>query len=217
MYGSRIDILTSFLDPCDVFADVGCDHAFCTKYMLDSGKCRQAIATDLREKCLQKAIDLLGDYAGEGRCLFFCTDGLDGVPYADEVLIAGMGGEEMARILSRRIPPRFVLQPMRNVSKVRKTLITHGARILQDTVFKADGYYYVLLKGVSAEDGEGPAEPYTALEMEYGKEYKSAAVQEYLAYRLERKERYAAGIAEPREKDTIWKEIQLLKEALGLS
>ncbi len=217
MTPSRIAILTSFLDPCKTFADIGCDHALCTKYMLDSGMCRRAIATDISEKCLQKARDLLADYAKEGRCSFICTDGLDGVPDADETLIAGMGGEEMAKILDRKVPSKFILQPMRNFAKVRASLISQGACIAQDTVFKADGYYYVLIKGYAAGAYEGPAEEYTPLELEYGKEYKSKAVQEYLAYRLERKSRYAEGIAEPREKDAIWKDIQLLKEALGLS
>ncbi|MCD8307986.1 MAG: class I SAM-dependent methyltransferase [Clostridia bacterium] len=215
MTNSRIDLLTAYLDPCDVFADIGCDHALCTKHMLDTGKCRAAIATDISDKCLQKARDLLADYAALGRCSFICTDGLDGVPDADEVLIAGMGGEEMARILERRIPHKFVLQPMRNVSKVRITLISHGACITQDTVFRADGFYYVLLKGLSAESFAGHAEEYTPLETEYGKEYRSAAVQEYLAYELDKKLRYAEQIEAPREQDRIWKDIRLLKEALG--
>ncbi len=220
MTPSRIAILTTFLDPCETFADIGCDHALCTKYMLDTNKCRRAIATDISEKCLQKARDLLADYAQEGRCSFICTDGLDNVPDADETLIAGMGGEEMAKILDRKVPSKFVLQPMRNFAKVRMSLLSQGAHITQDTVFRADGYYYVLIKGFSAGAYEGPADSadaYTPLELEYGKEYRTPAVQEYLAYRLERKQRYAEGIAEPREQDAIWKDIQLLKEALGLS
>ncbi|MCD8286109.1 MAG: class I SAM-dependent methyltransferase [Clostridia bacterium] len=215
MIPSRIATLTSYLDPCDTFADIGCDHALCTKYMLDNGLCRKAIATDISDKCLQKARDLLAEYALQGRCEFICTDGLDGVPEADEVLVAGMGGEEMARILERRMPPKFILQPMRNFAKVREALISHGACILQDTVFKADGYYYVLLKGACTGAHEGPAEEYTPLELEYGKGYGSPEVREFLSYELEKKQRYAQGIEAPREQDRIWKDIQLLKEALG--
>ena len=36
MYGKRIETLCSLLTAAEIFADVGCDHGYCTEYMLKS-------------------------------------------------------------------------------------------------------------------------------------------------------------------------------------
>mgnify|MGYP003307993812 CR=1 FL=1 len=38
-YGKRIDTLCSLLDKVETFADVGCDHGYCSEYMLKNGLC----------------------------------------------------------------------------------------------------------------------------------------------------------------------------------
>ena len=38
----RIDIICSHLPEADVFADIGCDHGYCTQYMLKNRRCRLA-------------------------------------------------------------------------------------------------------------------------------------------------------------------------------
>ena len=43
----RIKTLCSLLEKTDVFADVGCDHGYCTQYMLESGLCERAIFSDI--------------------------------------------------------------------------------------------------------------------------------------------------------------------------
>ena len=40
-YGKRIDTLCSLLTPVKVFADVGCDHGYCTEYMLKNELCER--------------------------------------------------------------------------------------------------------------------------------------------------------------------------------
>ena len=42
-YGKRIDTLCSLLTPCKSFADVGCDHGYCSEYMLKNGLCEKAV------------------------------------------------------------------------------------------------------------------------------------------------------------------------------
>ena len=58
-YGKRIDTLCSFLTPAKVFADVGCDHGYCTEYMLKNGLCEKAIFSDVSKGSLAKAEKLL--------------------------------------------------------------------------------------------------------------------------------------------------------------
>lgn len=61
----------------------------------------------------------------------------------DEAMIAGMGGEEIVKILSAAAqkPERLVLQPMKNAPALRKYLVSAGYRIAEDVTFR-DGKFY---------------------------------------------------------------------------
>ncbi len=141
--------------PCGkVFADIGCDHGYIAKAMLDSGKCKKAIVSDISEKCLQKAVNLLGEYIEKGVALGVVSDGFDKLENVDVALIAGMGGEEICSILSReKVLPKFlVLQPMKNPEKVRNLVLQLGYKFEKDSVFKSAGKFYDLLVLVKGKD-----------------------------------------------------------------
>ncbi len=166
---SRIDIICSHLPEADVFADIGCDHGYCTQYMLKNGRCRLAYISDISAGSLQKARTLLRREVEEGRCIPVVADGLDGVKECDLVLIAGMGGEEIVRILERGyLPKKFVLQPMKNSEKVRRFLIGRGCSITLDYTFE-DGKFYDLIAG-EAPSSEGGADGYTEWELRFGRD-----------------------------------------------
>ena len=105
---------------CKVFADVGCDHGYIAKAMIDSRKCEKVVISDISEQCLSKAQKLLREELANDKALSIVTDGLKDLPYCDCVLIAGMGGEEIVKIIinSPFLPEKFVLQPMKNAEKV---------------------------------------------------------------------------------------------------
>lgn len=161
----RIDIICSHLPHTDVFADVGCDHGYCTKYMLDRGLCRLAYISDISAASLHKAERLLQNEIVAGRCIPVVADGLNGIEKCDCVLIAGMGGEEMIHVLSNReIPSLFVLQPMKNTEKVRTFLLEQGCKITLDYTFE-DGKFYDLIVG-NASGGDC----YSQAELRYGRD-----------------------------------------------
>ena len=54
-YSKRIDTLCSLLEKTNVFADVGCDHGYCSEYMLKNELCNKAILSDISKGSLQKA------------------------------------------------------------------------------------------------------------------------------------------------------------------
>ena len=126
-YGKRIDTLCSLLTPAKVFADVGCDHGYCTEYMLKNELCEKAIFSDVSKGSLAKAEKLLASFVEEGRAVGVFGDGFYGVDKSvDEVLIAGMGGSEIVSILSDKkhgfMPKRFVFQPMHDSKKLKDFL-----------------------------------------------------------------------------------------------
>ena len=172
-YGKRIDTLCSLLTQAETFADVGCDHGYCSEYMLKSGLCKRAILSDISRGSLAKAESLLAPYIRSGAAVAVLGDGFKGVPAdTDEVLIAGMGGSEILSILSDKafgfIPKRFVFQPMHDTEKLRRYLVENGGYIERDFTFQ-DGKFYDVLVGRRAEKN-AEKQAYTDAEYEFGKD-----------------------------------------------
>ncbi len=162
----RIANLTSLLGSCTVFADIGCDHGYLTEFMLKNHLCERAYITDISAKSLHKAEILLKQYIDAGICVPIVTDGLENVPRCDFVLIAGMGGEEIVKILGKSdLPETFLLQPMRNAEGLRRHLVGRGARILLDYTFSDGKKYYDVIKG-TAVGGDS----YTETELRFGRD-----------------------------------------------
>ena len=164
----RLAAVCGELEKCDTFADVGCDHGYCTLYMLEKGLCRTAQISDISAKSLKKAQALLSAYIADGRVRPVVCDGLAGVDRGTEqVLIAGMGGEEIVKILSDGfLPPKLVLQPMKNAEKVRAFLLGRGYALLHDHTFYADKKFYDLIKAVKG----GKQEDYNKDMLSFGRE-----------------------------------------------
>lgn len=149
-YSKRIERLCAHLKKTDVFADVGCDHGYCTEYMLDNGLCSFAFFCDISKGSLQKAEKLLQGYVEQGKAKGVLGGGFCGLhSEVDEVLIAGMGGSEILGILTDKkygfIPKYFVFQPMHDCEKLRKYLVESGANILHDYTFYEGKYYDVIV------------------------------------------------------------------------
>lgn len=208
----RIAELCAYIDACDTFADVGCDHGYCTQYALERGLCRRAIIADVSAKSLSKAEKLLSGHIASGAVLSVCCDGLDDIPEdTEQVLIAGMGGEEIIKILTRGfIPRKFIFQPMKNAPLLRRYLISRGCNITRDDVFGDDKFYFVT-KGTR----QGAAPDYDELEYAFGRDsLKNPAFARYAATELNKKLSYLGGCDEGSDSSSLRREIALLKGAI---
>ncbi len=169
-YSKRIDTLCLLLEKTDVFADVGCDHGYCTEYALKNGLCNHAIFSDISAGSLDKAKKLLADYVKTGKATAVLGGGFYGVDKeVGQVLIAGMGGCEIIGILADKkygfMPKRFVFQPMQNADKLRRYILENGGYIERDFTFE-DGKFYDVIVG-----GRGDrAQTYSEEEYEFGKD-----------------------------------------------
>ncbi len=143
----RLIEIFNALPKCDTFADVGCDHGYIAKAMLDEKKCKKVIISDISQKCLDKATNLLSSYIKSGKAESVLSNGFQNIKFCDQALIAGMGGEEIISIIkdSKFLPKTLILQPMKNVDKVRQFVVEKGYKILTDYVFFAEEKYYDLL------------------------------------------------------------------------
>ena len=172
-YGKRIDTLCSLLVRSSTFADVGCDHGYCSEYALKNQLCEKVYFSDVSRGSLAKAQALLAPYVEDGSAVGVLGDGFYGVPNTvEQVLIAGMGGSEMVAILSHEkygfMPKRFVLQPMHDSEKLRRYLLENGVYIERDFTFQDTKFYDVIVGGKADETHQ--TLPYTNAEYEFGRE-----------------------------------------------
>lgn len=203
----RIAAICSCLERCESFADIGCDHGYCTKYALENGLCRTAVISDISASSLKKAEELLKDYIERGVCRPQVADGLCGIDGdIGQVLIAGMGGTEIIKILSQGfIPKKFVLQPMKDLKNVRAYLLERGCKIIVDDMFYS-GRYYFIIKG----ERSGGGEKYSTEQLFFGRDSLKNPLFKSFAEEEEKKIRsyIAAGTGEnPPEKLVNYLEI----------
>lgn len=134
-------------------ADVGCDHGYISIYLVQSGIADAAIAMDVRKGPLSGALSNVRDYGLEGRITTRLSDGLKELnkDEADGLVIAGMGGKLMIRILEDGKPLELgirtaILQPQSELSEFRQYLRDKGYSILDERIVLEDGKYYFPMK-----------------------------------------------------------------------
>lgn len=179
MLGKRLTAILSHTKGSVTLADIGCDHGMLTMSVLKSGYAQKVIATDVSDKSLSKARTLIGDSNVFDRVEFRCGDGLRVLKKdeVDTVVISGMGGREIVKILSDvdfKVD-RLILSPQSDVSHVRKYLIAHGYRLNYDYVLKDSKFYWVIVAEIGSD-------VYTDLEYEFGRDNLSGKYPEFIEW-----------------------------------
>ena len=131
--------------------DVGTDHAYLPIYLVEQGMVSHALACDINEGPIESARANIRAAGLEGRIETLRTDGLLGTEYfsPDHILIFGMGGELIARILSdapwiRTEKISLVLQPMSRVSFLRRWLLENGFSVTGESISFKEKYYQTI-------------------------------------------------------------------------
>ncbi|MCH5165066.1 MAG: SAM-dependent methyltransferase [Clostridiales bacterium] len=166
MNGGRLDVIKSLILPAERIADVGCDHAIIAEYCINSGYFKNVIASDISEKCLQKAKVRLGSAKN---ATFYCCDGLG--YECDEAVIAGMGGLLISEILvkAKTLPQTLIVCPHRDEYTVRKTLVSLNYRIDCDIPIEDRKKHYSVIRAVKCEVAKALDE----LQLHFGVNYKT--------------------------------------------
>ncbi len=133
-------------------ADIGTDHGYLPIALLKSGKAVSAIAADINEAPLKSAVDNAEKYGETERMSFVLSDGLNKIAgdSADDIIIAGMGGELILRIIEDAdwlcdSSKHLVLQPMTTAAQLRCGLAKLGFAIdREDAVYDGRKIYSVL-------------------------------------------------------------------------
>ena len=140
-------IATLINDKDKIVADIGADHGYLTKVLIEENRAKAVIATDISKARLEKTANLAKKYGFLDKIFLKVGDGLKilNKGEAQIVVIAGMGGNEIIKILEENTDKtfdKFIFQPMQNTINLREYLIKHNYEIIKDFIVKDRKKFY---------------------------------------------------------------------------
>lgn len=149
----RLLALAQWVQDAECVADIGCDHGKLAVYLLLSGSTRRVIAVDVSAPSLQKARDL-SLMLDLSECMETrLGDGLNVLRpgEADVLVMAGMGGRLIARLLAEheevaRSARAMLLQPMQQEGELRHYLRGAGLGIEHEKLLSENGRVYTMMR-----------------------------------------------------------------------
>lgn len=149
----RMQMVADMVSKGNVLADIGCDHGFVSIYLLENGICPKVIAMDVNEGPLLRAKEHIEERGLSSYIDVRLSDGMEKLLFgeADSVLIAGMGGRLVIKILTDCMDKakdlkEIVLQPQSELHLVRQFLTDMGFHIIQEDIVKDNGKFYPAMR-----------------------------------------------------------------------
>lgn len=152
----RLRAIVNFCDKNKIIADIGTDHGFVPNFLYEEDINRKIIATDISLNSLNKAIEFSELRGNKGKIEHIVCNGLEKIPPVDQIIIAGMGGILISKILDRdfekaRQAEKLILQPMQQVDYLRKFLYDKGFKILDEKiVFEDNKFFHIIVANYKA-------------------------------------------------------------------
>lgn len=180
----RLSAVASLVKQRSVIADVGTDHGYIPVYLCKTGVIKKAVACDVNKGPLSSCQALVRQ-EGLSDCIELrLSDGLEKISdnEIDTIIIAGMGGELIARILSDCsyiTSKHLILNPMTHPEIVRKFLYDNGFDIINDIIVEDAGHCYSVLDA----EYTGRIVPKTRIDYFLG-EIKDFSCKAYFAHLL---------------------------------
>lgn len=154
----RLQKIAALVSEGNRLADVGTDHAYVPIWLWEQGRIPGAVAMDIGRGPLERADAHIREHGAQEVIQTRLSDGLEKLSpgECDTVLIAGMGGQLMKRILLEgrdRLSgvKELVLQPQSDIWVVRHFLKDSGFSIIREEMVCEEGKYYPMLKAVPGE------------------------------------------------------------------
>lgn len=211
-----------------VLCDVGTDHAYLPIYAVLDGISPAAVASDINEGPAERARLHVASYGIEDRIKVVRTDGLTGLGkyLPEDIVIFGMGGELIARIIDASPYPknesvRLILQPMTCSDALRVYLAENGFDIIGETLSDDGDKIYVTI----CAEYSGVPKSLSVTERLFGAyNIESNATDPIFsrlvdrvenAYEVRRRGRSSAGL-DVSEEDGVLAEIRRMKKELDL-
>jgi tRNA (adenine22-N1)-methyltransferase len=150
---NRLKLCADFVRNGAKLADIGTDHAYLPVCLCRIGRCPSAIAADINPDPLSRGRTTVANAGMQSQIELRLSNGLQKISAdeVDDIVIAGMGGELIAKILeecsfSKNSSKNFILQPMTKSELLIEWLCKNGFEIIkQDCCIASKKCYTVLL------------------------------------------------------------------------
>ena len=149
----RLATVAEFVPQGARVADIGTDHAYLPAALMLAGKISFAVAGDVTRGPLENAKEEIARVNLTGKIQPRLADGLAAITAADRidtVVIAGMGGALIAKILEQGKEhlagvQRLILQPNIGAERVREWLMNNHYELVAERILAEDGHVYEIL------------------------------------------------------------------------
>lgn len=148
----RLRMVADCVTKGNVVADVGCDHAYISIYLVEGKIAPKTIALDVNEGPLLRAQENIMSYGMGNLITTRLSDGLHKLEpnEVDSIVIAGMGGPLMIKILEEgsecvKAAKELILQPQSEIWRVREYLHNLNFEITKEDMCIDEGKYYTVL------------------------------------------------------------------------
>ncbi|MCR5546485.1 MAG: class I SAM-dependent methyltransferase [Lachnospiraceae bacterium] len=224
----RMMALADQVSACAVFADIGTDHGFLPIYLVQQNRIQKAIAMDVKEGPLSRAKEHVQKEGLEDKIELRLSDGLEKLEpgEANAIMISGMGGPLMERILSKGQSvatevEELILQPQSEIKEFRQFLVRRGYKFLSEDIVLEEGKYYFIMKVAHLSylrNGEGFV-PTEEEEFTYGGlliQQKNPTLYEYLSREKSMWEETYHHLLDQEESENISERMEEIKEKISL-
>ena len=166
---TRLDYITSLLKEYNTIADVGTDHGFVPISAIKDYNLSHAYALDINDGPLLNCKQNIMLEGLMDKIDIIKSDGLKEFDkIVDAIVIAGMGGELIKKILSDSLPKALkakalILSPNKEEDLLRKFLINNGFVIALEHIIYDHNHFYEIIKAIP---GDGII--YSELDIKYG-------------------------------------------------
>lgn len=200
----RLRCIADCVGSCPCLADIGTDHGYLPVWLLQNGRIKRAIASDINAAPLEHARQTAVLYGEEKRIELRHCAGLDGFSpgEADVTAIAGMGGETIISILDaapwlRESGTVLLLQPMTKTELLRRHITENGFYIASERLVLDKGTIYTVI-----EARAGVRRPLSNAEAWCGVDLENDPLYgEYASSRIRKLEEAARGVRQGKEPD----------------
>lgn len=211
-------------------ADIGTDHALLPVALVRSGVCPYAVASDIRTDPAERAWRAVEEAQLADRIEVRLGPGLSVLQpeEADDLVIAGMGGETIVSILGeapwiRSSHFRLILQPMSRPEVLRRWLHRAGFLLEAEPAVEDGGHLYSILRAhyepeavPAAEEGPLTPEGFSVMDFRGAIQGDTPEGRAYLRHQQDRLLRRAQGLREARDSRKVLEARQLEAVACAL-
>ena len=148
---ARLSQAFDLYDPCGLAADIGTDHAHLPAALLQRGRCRRMILTDLSESALNNARGEISRLRLTDRVSFRCGNGLQPLQEACGMIsVTGMGGRTVSDILlsgqDRLRGASLILSAHTDLPLIREAVCRIGYHLDREEPCFCAGRFYLVLR-----------------------------------------------------------------------